>query len=102
MEVTHGKQRVAEMLEEQLGDAMLLLRRAVHLERQDDGQIGSDERALGNCDRHFLELLNGAECVPVRHDWLSLPVPAVDLDVAAALKQECRRDAQEAFARTLV
>ena len=40
-----------------------------------------------HCDRHFLELLNGAECVPVRHDWLSLPVPAVDLDVAAALRR---------------
>ena len=77
---------------------MLSLRTAVHLEREDHRQLRRDECALGNRLGHRVERLDGAEGVAVRHNRVLLPVPAVDLDVATALKKTSRLDTQEAFA----
>ena len=69
----------------------LLLRAAVHLERKDHRQVRSRECALADRCRHVFKRHGGAERVPVRHDRLHPPfvpaIPAVDLEVAAALQQ---------------
>lgn len=72
------------------------------LEREDDGVRVHLERAVGDGRDRVLEQDAGGERVAVVDLWLAvLPVPAVQLHAAAALRQGLRVHAHRAVADEL-
>ena len=108
MQIAEGRARgvlaageqVAEGIHELLGDLLLLLRRAVHLDAQDNRQRARGEGVLGDRSDHLAEgYASAEERDPARHAVsdaraLATPppkgggVPAVDLEAASPREQE--------------
>ena len=88
-----ARKKVAQPVDELVGDLLLLLRRAVHLEAQDHGQGAGGEGVLGYRGDHIAKGNAPAEeSDPSRHsvrDAQAPPtVPAVDLEAASPREQE--------------
>eukprot|EP00966_Prymnesium_polylepis_P242804 5615006-Prymnesium_polylepis.3 len=70
---------------------MLLPFGAVHFKRQNHGQLGGDERTLGNRFCYLVEFHHRAQRVTVRYyglvPWASAAVPTVDFNVPVALHE---------------
>mmetsp|Transcript_10775 Transcript_10775/g.28268 ORF Transcript_10775/g.28268 Transcript_10775/m.28268 type:complete len:257 (-) Transcript_10775:269-1039(-) len=82
-------QEVAHVREHHVCQAHLLLRVAVHLQRQDHWEFGGDESIFGDGSRHIVKHCHGAESVAMCHVRVSSasPVPAVDFHMPASLNQ---------------
>jgi len=96
-------QSILHALDHEHSKSALLLWRAVHLKRENDGQLRCDKSGIDHGSRHFFECFDRAQGVAVSHHWLSASaIPTVNFDVSDPLQQLTAVDIRAACARELV